>query len=104
MARVLVTGSSTGLGLMAARLLADEGHSVIAHGRDRKRADDALKAVPEAVRPSPAAGRTSCRTRWSRAGLHPGCAGRAGVERARQRDEPRPDPQAAAACGRNSGC
>ncbi|MBV8663705.1 MAG: SDR family NAD(P)-dependent oxidoreductase [Hyphomicrobiales bacterium] len=49
MARVLVTGSSTGLGLMAARLLADEGHSVIVHGRDSKRADDALKAVPEAV-------------------------------------------------------
>ncbi len=48
MARVFVTGSSTGLGLMAARLLADDGHRVIVHGRDRRRAADALKAVPEA--------------------------------------------------------
>ena len=28
MSRVLITGSTDGLGLMAARLLADDGHSV----------------------------------------------------------------------------
>ncbi|HEY1944231.1 MAG TPA: SDR family NAD(P)-dependent oxidoreductase [Roseiarcus sp.] len=48
MARVFVTGSSTGLGLMAASLLAEQGHKVIVHGRDKKRADDALRAVPRA--------------------------------------------------------
>ena len=48
MARVFVTGSSTGLGLMAARLLAEQGHQVIVHGRNKKRADEALKAIPQA--------------------------------------------------------
>ncbi|HEY6312404.1 MAG TPA: hypothetical protein VIY52_16605 [Streptosporangiaceae bacterium] len=31
MSRVLITGSTEGLGLMAARLLADDGHSVTLH-------------------------------------------------------------------------
>ena len=48
MSKVFVTGSSTGLGLMAAQLLADKGHQVLVHGRNRGRADAALAAVPQA--------------------------------------------------------
>jgi NAD(P)-dependent dehydrogenase (short-subunit alcohol dehydrogenase family) len=38
MARVFVTGSSTGLGLMAGQLLAEQGHEVVLHARDAARA------------------------------------------------------------------
>jgi NAD(P)-dependent dehydrogenase (short-subunit alcohol dehydrogenase family) len=48
MARIFVTGSADGLGLMAARRMADAGHHVVLHGRNRERADDALKAIPAA--------------------------------------------------------
>jgi len=48
MARVLVTGSSDGLGLMAAELLAHFGHAVTLHGRNDQRADDARRALPGA--------------------------------------------------------
>ena len=48
MARVLVTGSSTGLGLMAAQLLLELGHRVVVHGRNQARADVALAAAPRA--------------------------------------------------------
>lgn len=48
MSRVFITGSSTGLGLMAAQLLVQQGHRVVLHGRDRARADDARGALPEA--------------------------------------------------------
>ncbi len=48
MSRVFVSGSSTGLGLMAARLLVEQGHQVVLHGRDRARAEDARSALPEA--------------------------------------------------------
>jgi NAD(P)-dependent dehydrogenase (short-subunit alcohol dehydrogenase family) len=37
MARVLITGSSSGLGLMAGQLLIDEGHEVVLHARDKSR-------------------------------------------------------------------
>jgi NAD(P)-dependent dehydrogenase (short-subunit alcohol dehydrogenase family) len=37
MARVLITGSSSGLGLMAGQLLIEEGHEVVLHARDRSR-------------------------------------------------------------------
>lgn len=49
MARIFVTGSSTGLGLMAGQLLIDEGHEVVLHGRNAARAQDALKAAPGAA-------------------------------------------------------
>ena len=45
MARVFITGSSDGLGLMAARLLIDEGHEVVLHGRNEDRSRDALAAA-----------------------------------------------------------
>ncbi len=48
-ARVFVSGSSDGLGLEAARQLIGLGHHVILHGRNRKRADDAMAAAPGAV-------------------------------------------------------
>jgi len=48
MARVFITGSSTGLGLMAGQLLIEQGHSVVLHGRDAGRAADARKAAPRA--------------------------------------------------------
>ena len=35
MARVFVTGSSTGLGLMAGELLVEQGHRVVLHARNR---------------------------------------------------------------------
>jgi NAD(P)-dependent dehydrogenase (short-subunit alcohol dehydrogenase family) len=48
MSRVFITGSSTGLGLMAARLLVEMQHRVVVHGRNQVRADAALAAVPGA--------------------------------------------------------
>ncbi len=48
MARVLVTGSSDGLGLMAARLLAETGHSAVLHARSAARADEARRKLPQA--------------------------------------------------------
>jgi short-subunit dehydrogenase len=48
MSRVLITGSTEGLGLMAARLLANDGHSVTLHARSAARAEDARAALPAA--------------------------------------------------------
>jgi NAD(P)-dependent dehydrogenase (short-subunit alcohol dehydrogenase family) len=48
MARVLITGSTDGLGLMAARLLVADGHDVTLHGRNATRAAAARTDVPEA--------------------------------------------------------
>jgi NAD(P)-dependent dehydrogenase (short-subunit alcohol dehydrogenase family) len=48
MARVFITGSSDGLGLLAARLLVGEGHAVMLHARSAARADDARRALPGA--------------------------------------------------------
>ena len=45
MARVLVTGSSDGLGLMAARLLIEQGHQVVLHGRNDRRSRDAVASA-----------------------------------------------------------
>jgi NAD(P)-dependent dehydrogenase (short-subunit alcohol dehydrogenase family) len=39
MARVFVTGSADGLGLMAGRLLIEKGHRVVLHARNDKRAE-----------------------------------------------------------------
>ncbi|MCJ2012690.1 SDR family NAD(P)-dependent oxidoreductase [Methylobacterium sp. J-076] len=48
MSRILITGSSEGLGLMAGRLLAEQGHEVVLHARNATRAEDARRALPEA--------------------------------------------------------
>lgn len=45
MARIFISGSSTGLGLMAGQLLLDEGHDVILHARNDARARDARNAA-----------------------------------------------------------
>ena len=49
MARIFITGSSDGLGRMAARLLVEEGHEVVLHARDAARGRTALDAVPGAT-------------------------------------------------------
>ncbi len=48
MARIFITGSADGLGKLAAKSLIEKGHDVVLHARNSKRADDALKVVPEA--------------------------------------------------------
>ena len=48
MARIFVTGSSEGLGLMTAQLLAGEGHQVTLHARNDARAADARRSLPAA--------------------------------------------------------
>ncbi len=48
MARVFISGSSTGLGLMAGQLLAEQGHRVALHARDEARREDARRELPEA--------------------------------------------------------
>jgi len=45
MARVFITGSSDGLGKMAAELLVEQGHTVALHARSAARADDLRKQV-----------------------------------------------------------
>jgi NAD(P)-dependent dehydrogenase (short-subunit alcohol dehydrogenase family) len=47
MARVFITGSSEGLGLMAGQILVDNGHEVTLHARNDQRAADAIVSLPE---------------------------------------------------------
>jgi NAD(P)-dependent dehydrogenase (short-subunit alcohol dehydrogenase family) len=47
-ARVFITGSSDGLGLMAGRLLAEDGHLVTLHARSDARAKDVRNSLPKA--------------------------------------------------------
>ncbi|MGI4801245.1 MAG: SDR family NAD(P)-dependent oxidoreductase, partial [Janthinobacterium lividum] len=46
--RVFVTGSSDGLGRMAAGLLVEQGHTVVLHARNDARGREAMQAVPGA--------------------------------------------------------
>ena len=48
MARIFITGSSTGLGLMAGQLLAEQGHRVVLHARSDARAAETHRALPKA--------------------------------------------------------
>ncbi|KAK3619458.1 hypothetical protein LTR56_024025 [Elasticomyces elasticus] len=48
MARILITGSSDGIGQAAAKILVDQGHKVTLHARNDDRAASAHKAVPGA--------------------------------------------------------
>jgi NAD(P)-dependent dehydrogenase (short-subunit alcohol dehydrogenase family) len=47
MASVFITGSTDGLGLMAGRLLVEQGHKVVLHGRNEARAEAARAALPQ---------------------------------------------------------
>ncbi len=49
MARVFVTGSADGLGLLAAQQLLAEGHAVTLHARNPERGRDAQRAAPQAA-------------------------------------------------------
>lgn len=49
MARIFISGSSTGLGLMAGELLAAQGHEVVLHARNGARAAQARQALPGAA-------------------------------------------------------
>jgi NAD(P)-dependent dehydrogenase (short-subunit alcohol dehydrogenase family) len=48
MARIFITGSADGLGHLAAKHLVHDGHSVVLHARNEKRAGEALVKVPGA--------------------------------------------------------
>lgn len=48
MARIFISGSSDGLGQMAAKLLLNEGHQVVLHARNENRAKEAMHALPNA--------------------------------------------------------
>ena len=48
MSRIFISGSSTGLGLMAADLLVSQGHQVVLHARNANRAEDIRRELPEA--------------------------------------------------------
>jgi NAD(P)-dependent dehydrogenase (short-subunit alcohol dehydrogenase family) len=48
MSRVFITGSTDGLGLMAARLLVGDGHQVTLHARNDRRAADTRRLLPQA--------------------------------------------------------
>ncbi len=48
MARIFITGSSDGLGHLAAKSLINQGHQVVLHARNPKRAKDALDKLPGA--------------------------------------------------------
>ncbi len=48
MARIFITGSADGLGLMAGRLLAEQGHDVVLHARNESRAEATRSALPQA--------------------------------------------------------
>ena len=48
MAKIFITGSSDGLGLLAAKALVSSGHQVVIHARNEERAKSAIKGVPGA--------------------------------------------------------
>ena len=48
MSRIFISGSATGLGLMAAIKLVEQGHHVVLHARNTDRAEDARRELPKA--------------------------------------------------------
>jgi NAD(P)-dependent dehydrogenase (short-subunit alcohol dehydrogenase family) len=48
MSRIFISGSSTGLGLMAGELLINQGHQVVLHARNAARIDNIKRALPGA--------------------------------------------------------
>ncbi|MGN6640966.1 MAG: SDR family NAD(P)-dependent oxidoreductase [Mucilaginibacter sp.] len=49
MAKIFITGSADGLGLMAAKALIAQGHHVVLHGRNAARAEQALSQTTGAI-------------------------------------------------------
>lgn len=49
MARIFITGSADGLGLMAAQLLLEKGHQVVLHARSQRRAEQVKEKVSSAI-------------------------------------------------------
>ena len=47
MSRIFITGSSDGLGMMAAQLLVEQGHSVVLHARNAERAAETHRRLPK---------------------------------------------------------
>src|SRR4051812_21845961 len=48
MARILITGAADGLGQLAAKSLAEQGHQIVLHARSAERGRDAKRKVPNA--------------------------------------------------------
>lgn len=48
MARIFITGSADGLGLMAAKLLINQGHKVVLHARNAERRRQVMSELPQA--------------------------------------------------------
>jgi NAD(P)-dependent dehydrogenase (short-subunit alcohol dehydrogenase family) len=48
MSRIFITGSSDGLGILAAESLISQGHNVVLHARNKERANDAQRRLPAA--------------------------------------------------------
>jgi NAD(P)-dependent dehydrogenase (short-subunit alcohol dehydrogenase family) len=48
MARIFITGSADGLGLLSAQALVSQGHKVVLHARNKQRGVEALQKVPGA--------------------------------------------------------
>jgi NAD(P)-dependent dehydrogenase (short-subunit alcohol dehydrogenase family) len=48
MSRIFISGSSAGLGMMAAERLAARGHEIVLHARNVARAEDARRKLPQA--------------------------------------------------------
>ncbi len=46
MAKIFITGSSQGLGLMTGQLLAEQGHDVVFHARNAQRAQEMQAGLP----------------------------------------------------------
>src|SRR5690554_1630265 len=49
MAKIFITGSSDGLGALAAKALIARGHQVVLHARNEKRGRSAIEKVPGAL-------------------------------------------------------
>lgn len=47
MAKIFITGSTDGIGLLAAQSLMEQGHEVVWHARNEKRADELKENVPQ---------------------------------------------------------
>jgi NAD(P)-dependent dehydrogenase (short-subunit alcohol dehydrogenase family) len=48
MSRIFISGSSSGLGLMAGEWLAGKGHQIVLHARNAGRAEETKRALPQA--------------------------------------------------------